>query len=613
MSGHILLRFYERPLYRDLLILIFSFVLVIICASFIYGNAVNMTNWIYDDSEHLSIAYSLFHGKGLSKPSIDLEASSIKANIPSLKSYDHISNPLRSKPPLYLVLLGAWLTLTQANYNNWFRLGILLNFVFVIAFITIFYFFVKRHFGMDIAAYSTPLVVVTPLFLWFTVRVRPEILLYVFMISAIYFAALKITYRNVILTGVFAGLCHLIHPVGYLIGVTFLVYLAFKRKFRATLILLAIWGTVVAPWMVRNYIVFGDVNQGFGLPLPKSILIALGLITPNALYSNIAARSGDIGSIAANTPLDVILKGMSDQFTNLFGMQYFMLFIAFSLFAYLSFPSIQRKLGKSYLRIILLVSAIFIYIRALQLILVIPNENGLLIQGIAFIAIPVLIYLYLRLSSHHRDIFDTEERPAYTILAILAVISFIPFIMWAEITGSPAEVRVIAASLYMVVPLSVIGIKKILGFSISHFYSAPEFNRKGKFLVSALMIGILVIFSYSQISAGIVAVNGLSGRFTELQSQKDIHKWLNENIPPDAKIASDRPHSILLRTGHDAINFHPAYRDNISYERWIIKKFDIDYIVLYVNQPLLLTDLKDFHLETVYNLKGGFVYKVIAG
>ena len=268
--------------------MIFSVVLYVICASFIFGNANEMANWIYDDTEHLSVAFSLFRGEGLSKDSIDIEAKSVQTNIPSLKSYDQISNPLRSKPPLYLVLLGGWLGITNADYGNWFSWGSYSTFVFVTAFITIFYFFVKRHFGIEIAAYSTPLIALIPLFLWFSVRIRPEILLYVLMITAIYFAAQKLSFRSVTLTGLFAGLCHLVHPIGYVTGVTFLIYFLMKHKFRAAIIMIVAWGIIVVPWMARNFIVFGDINQGFGLPLPKSMLTAIGLITQDALYSDVA-------------------------------------------------------------------------------------------------------------------------------------------------------------------------------------------------------------------------------------------------------------------------------------------------------------------------------------
>jgi hypothetical protein len=162
----------------------------------------------------------------------------------------------------------------------------------------------------------------------------------------------------------------------------------------------------------------------------------------------------------------------------------------------------------------------------------------------------------------------------------------------------------------MVLPLAVVGIWIIVEFVISHSFISPQHK---KIFVSTSLIGILVIFSYVQLSAGIAAVNALAERFSESESQKDLQQWIRENIPPDAKIASDRPHAVLLRTGHEAINFQPTYRDNIAYEKWIIKKFDLDYLVLYVIKPLLVTDLNDIQLQTVYEGKGaGFIYKILA-
>ena len=132
----------------------------------------------------------------------------------------------------------------------------------------------------------------------------------------------------------------------------------------------------------------------------------------------------------------------------------------------------------------------------------------------------------------------------------------------------------------MMVPFTVIGIRKVVELIISRFFviGSKSYQKKNEFVVAS-MIGILAVFSYVQLSTGILAVNALSGRFSESEGQKVLHEWIRENIPADAKIASDMPHAVLLRTGHETVNFHQAYKDNVSYERWIIKKFDIDYIV----------------------------------
>ena len=272
---------------------------------------------------------------------------------------------------------------------------------------------------------------------------------------------------------------------------------------------------------------------------------------------------------------------MLDQFTNTFGMQFFMPFIAFSILAYLSFPAIKRKVGKSYLMIFLVFFVIVIYIVAVLSVSAIANENvALLMQLIVFFLIPFSIYLYIKLFSRHKDIFASEGKGAASILGILVVVSFIPYILYAETTGHIApEVRIIVASLYMMVPLAVIGIRKVVELIISRFFviGSKSYQKKNEFVVAS-MIGILAVFSYVQLSTGILAVNALSGRFSESEGQKVLHEWIRENIPADAKIASDMPHAVLLRTGHETVNFHQAYKDNVSYERWIIKKFDIDYI-----------------------------------
>ena len=175
------------PLVKDLFIVIISVILLIIGSSFIFDSANKWVYWLYDDTEHLSAAYNLFHGKGLTVDSIDIEVRFLNTNIPALQSHDQISHPLRAKGPLHLVLLGGWLSATGANFGNWYFWGSLFNLILTAAFIVIFYLFTKRFFGIAIGAYATPVLAVTPAVLWVSVRIRPDVLSYLFMLVSLYF------------------------------------------------------------------------------------------------------------------------------------------------------------------------------------------------------------------------------------------------------------------------------------------------------------------------------------------------------------------------------------------------------------------------------------------
>jgi hypothetical protein len=591
---------------KDFIILSLSIALLFINASFLFEGANSWVYWLYDDTEHLSIAYNLFHGKGLSRDFIDFGAAPTETNIPHLMLYDGISNSLRSKPPLHLALLGGWLYITGANYTNWFFWGSIFNLILGGISILLFYLFTKRYFGIEIAMYATPVLALMPALLWYSVRIRPDLLAFIFTIMIFYFAARRMTYQNIILVGLLCGLAHLVHPTGLAAVSAVAVYLlVFKRKFRATMVLLATWALVIAPWMVRNYIVFEDATQGLGLPIPRGVSSVLGLISPSAASLN----SADVGTIAG-IPLSETLIGMLGEFTDLYGMQFFMIFIACSVIAYLSFSAIKRAVSSVY-TMILLTLGVIIYVGAITLAITFDN---LVFQFFVFFLIPLIIYLAIRFFSHYKDIFTTEGKDIYTILAIFIIISFIPYFMFAQTIGRVVpEVRFVVMSLFMLIPLAIIGIKKLLEVIYISLIRSSSIRIR---CVTLSMISILVLFSSIQISTGISSINAFQNPFAESEDMKNVHKWIIENIPSAEKIASNLPHAILLRTGHEAVNFPSAYKEDDLYTRWVIKKFDIDYLVFYHSGDTILdnTYLGNIELRLVFRsegTQGTLIYKVI--
>lgn len=591
---------------KDLIILIISLSLLSVGATFLFKSAFEWVNWKYDDAENLSIAYNLFHGKGLTKSYIDLEANTVAKNIPVLKIYDQISNPLRGKGPLYYVFLGGWLTITDANSSNWYFWGSIFNFSLVASSIVTFYFFTKRYFGNEIAAYATPVLALMPGLLWFSVRIRPDVLAFVFIMMSLYFAGRKTTVQNLVITGVFCALAHLTHPLGILPGSAFLIYLLlFKRKFKGALIFMTTWILALSPWIVRNYIVFGDATRGLGLPpIPGSISTALGLVSPSSI--NLDAAKLAVANSASVLPFDT-LREMLKDLTTVYGMQLFIVFVSFSIIAYLSLPSIRRVLSTRK-NVPLVLGWVFVY-SALILRAVFYQNGGLFVQVFLLFGAPILGYLYLRI--RHKNVFTTNG-DIYTILAIFTSISFLSYFMYG-IAASRIDVepRIILYSLYVFIPIAVIGIKKLLTTVYSYITSPPR-----KDVIRLSLISILVIFSLVQTSTGIVLINIFQTARAEHDDQKSMNRWITENIPIDAKIASELPHVVLLRTGHEAVNFQHVYKDNISYERWIIKKFDIDYLVFYYpknrqGESLSVTDLGEIELKMVYHSAKDSIYKVV--
>lgn len=597
----------------DIIILTLSISLLLIGAALLFKSSNEWIYWKYDDAEHLSVAYNFIHGKGLTKDAIDIEASQVLTNINSLKKYDQISQPLRAKPPLHLILLGAWLYVTQATFRNWVFWGNIFNLLLTVLSIIIFYFFIKRHFGFEISAYSTPVIALMPSLLWFSVRVRPEILAFIMSILTVHFGSSTIRSQNVILAGIFCGLAHFTHPIGMVTGWALLVYYLLGRKFKAAAILVAAWIAVISPWMFRNLLIFGDATQGFGIPVPRSLLIAIGLIRPDlGPYSDVAGTSGGLSLSVANVPLYSTIVGMLDEFGRLYGMQFFMIFISMSIFAFVSFSTLRKLLFPGYMKIIIFMILIALYGRAVLFAVALnTNKEALPIQVIILLLVPFSIFLYIKLFSRHKNLFSSNESSVAQILGILGVLTFLPYLMFAQLTGRIVpEVRILTWGLYMVIPLAIIGLKRIIR-AITILLHKNLSSRA----LQKLMIIVLAIIIIPQAYQGIISIDAFQNRYHEEVYQKNMHDWIRNNIPLNSNIASELPSTVLLRTGLPTVNFQYIYKDNVDYENWIIKKFDLDYLVFYYPKDknsvsLQFTNLDGFKLVPVYEGPRNIVYKI---
>jgi hypothetical protein len=220
--------------------------------------------------------------------------------------------------------------------------------------------------------------------------------------------------------------------------------------------------------------------------------------------------------------------------------------------------------------------------------------------------------LYIKLFSKYKNVFSVEGHPAYVLIGLFVIVTFIPYIMFAQIAGrTNPEIRIIIQSLYLLIPLAFLGISKALDCI------SPLIKFEKYYLIFPLVAILVLSFSFLQMYQGINSIDNLQKSFAENKNQKALDNWLTNNIPEDTKIASDLPHAILLKTGHPSINFAHLYKDNTSYEEWLIKKFDIDYFVFYYvkdKPPYELTnlELQGFNLQKIYQGdEGGLVYRIV--
>jgi hypothetical protein len=289
----------------------------------------------YDDAEHLNIAYNLFHGNGLRSDIIDLEANSLEKNIPALQKADEISSHLVEKNPLYFVVLGFWLYINIADYSNIFFYGSLFSLLLTSVCITTFYFFVKKYFGFEVAIFVAPLLASMPALIWFSVRIRPDILLLLLVIITLYFAGKRATKLNVVGSAIFVALAQFNHTLGILLGVAVFISYLLRKKLKASILFLTTWIVIMVPWLIRNYLMFDDPTRGFGMPVPRALLTNLGLVSPDSKVLDVYPDEFH-GVSMVDT-----LHGMINSFSEVYGMEFLLIFVALSIVAFISVSALR--------------------------------------------------------------------------------------------------------------------------------------------------------------------------------------------------------------------------------------------------------------------------------
>jgi len=591
---------------KDFAIVLFSLSLFFIASLQLFNDANNWMLYKYDDVDHLSYSYNLFHGNGLQKGIIDLEANTLDKNIPALSKHDEINTHLIGKNPFYFVLLGVWLYSLGANFENWFFYGSIFNLILTSLCIVAFYMLAKKCFGLGVALFTTPILATMPGLIWFAVRIRPDVLLLLLIILGIYAGLRKITPSNAVITGVLVALAHFTHPLGLVLGLSILIFYLAKRKFGESALLFITWLTVLVPWLIRNYLIFGDPIRGFGLPIPRSILTYLGLASSDAPQLEVYPDSFHSISV-----IDT-LSGMVNEFSNLYGMEYFLLFISLSIVSFISFFSLKRAIVSKRKNKYVFCFGIITYSMVIGFMLFEPKaSSNVIIPIVVIFVIPFLIFIYIKLFSSYKSVFTTKENPALMLIGIYAVMNFVVYIMYTQISGRVTpEIRIILISLYMLLPLAILGMKTIL-YNVFQFFN--EKHRSA--VVFVAMVILLATYSSYQSYTGLTVVDSRLVDLSAERYQVVLNSWIRENIPDGSNVASDMPHLLTLQTGLNSVNFAHAYKDNTSYENWIIKKFDIDYLVFYYykydGKPLSIVDIGDLKLQKLFQGKdGGLVYKI---
>ena len=216
----------------------------------------------FDDARHIGISKNLKNGDGFTTNFIPFQERLSTSEL--LRKYPTIPEPLTEYGPLYYVLQSSYLTLfNDEQLTNPYPISIF-NYLIILSLFFINYFFIRKFFGAKIAFLSTIFVITSFAMIFYSSRNLLYPLTYIFLISALFFIQKKSS--NYIIFGLFLGLGSLTHPIGMMMGISSFVFLLIKKELRGFFLTVIPFLALVFPWMIRNYLEFGSIGKGLGIP-----------------------------------------------------------------------------------------------------------------------------------------------------------------------------------------------------------------------------------------------------------------------------------------------------------------------------------------------------------
>lgn len=168
--------------------------------------------------------------------------------------------PTAFRPIGYPGTLALLYFIFGTGYND-FLAGKLLNVVLSILIMFLTYKLAKQFFNEKIALITLALYAFSPLAIAYNSIHCSEILFSAILMLSIYLFFNK---NNPILIGLLIGYLTLIRPIGMFIPLIFAFFMFIKKdlKLKNKIVYIASFavavGLVVAPWLIRNYVVFGE-------------------------------------------------------------------------------------------------------------------------------------------------------------------------------------------------------------------------------------------------------------------------------------------------------------------------------------------------------------------
>lgn len=478
--------------------------------------------WHSDDAIHLSIAKSVSEGKGLQTTFAPLYGHTSVDEL--THDFPTLSEPESGKGPIYYLILGGFLHLVSPKPSDFALVASLFNTIINAITLVVYFVFVRKYFGVNVAFLSSILLSFISITLWLSVEIVPIPLAELFIIISFLF--LQKNKINYFLFGLFSGLAHLTHPIGVLPSLSYSLFLLFKKEFKGALIVFGTSLLLLVPWMVRNVFTLGSMLRfSDGLSIPFANKIA------GFFYANTDTYSSTSGILPAQHLYDS-LSSVYDTVLHVYNLDLILI-----------------------LSIISIVSIFFIQ----------------------------LMFRLQRKNKSHQITDDSGKLRLGTFALFYVFVSTSAMYYISSIVGWAPPVIYISSMFFILIPFAILALHRCSAILIKTWLTEVGSTRILKTeLITVLVIGaILVSASGYELISSMSSIGGLlaENNIDNFVGSDKLNSWMIDNLPKESIVASDVPQIVSMRTGFTSVQI-PLELNQTAFEDFM-NNYSVSYLVFY--------------------------------
>ena len=175
---------------------------------------------------------------------------------------------------------------------------------------------------------------------------------------------------------------------------------------------------------------------------------------------------------------------------------------------------------------------------------------------------------------------------------IFLLLSLFGYINMAYATNrANLETRYLMPSLLVLLPLSMYGFHSIVFSAFPKLKTGKQGKCSPTLLTNIARTGTILLLLGGMVSSlvGFAAdLDETNKSYAETSDEVQVHEWLRQQqLPEKTVVLTNEPYIIYLRTGLKSLYLHSKEANSTQIE-WLIDRYDVDYIVIYLyhNQPL---------------------------